>query len=147
MRLSDMFASLSRSAQDMEQRVAKWQDELGDKSEEMMASAKSWLASAQERDDELKEQVKTYLDDASEQVQAQWAKTQTDWDAGVAAVKEKAAEMRKKAETMQAEDAADWYEAYAANMVNYAQQMQESASNAVAAAAEKRAAAEAMKKA
>ena len=65
----------------------------------------------------------------------------------MAELKKKAAEMRSKAETMQAGETADWYEAYAANMVNYAQQMQEEASNAVAAAAEARAKADAAKKA
>ena len=71
MKLSDMFSTLSRNAQEMEARVAKWQDEFGDRSEEMIASAKSWLASAQKRDDDLKEQVKTYFEDAGEQVRAQ----------------------------------------------------------------------------
>ena len=54
--------------------------------------------------------------------------------------------MRGKVDASNAEDYADWSEAYAANMVAYAQSMQDEASTAVAAAAEARAKAEAAKK-
>lgn len=72
---------------------------------------------------------------------------QTGWDEEVGKVKAKAEELRKAAVQMNDEDTADWYEAYAANMTNYAKQMQEEASQAVAAAAEARAKADASKKA
>ncbi|MDO5643256.1 MAG: hypothetical protein Q4G26_12855 [Paracoccus sp. (in: a-proteobacteria)] len=147
MKLSDMFASLSRSAQEMEKRAAKWQEEIGNRSGEMVDSAKSWLANAQKRDDDLKAQVKDYFNDASEQVKKQWETAKTEWDGEVAKLKAKGEEVRKKAETMAAEDNADWYEAYAANMVAYAQQVQEEAANAVAAATEARAKADSAKSA
>ena len=54
-------------------------------------------------------------------------------------------DMRAQAQNMHDEDMADWSEAYAANMVAYAQQIQDEASNAVAAAAEARAKANAAK--
>ncbi|WBU61824.1 hypothetical protein [Paracoccus albus] len=142
MKLSDMFATLSRNAQEFEKRAAKWQEELGNRSEEMIDSAKTWMANAQKRDDDLKAQVKDYFNDASDQVKAQWETAKTEWDGEVAKLKAKSEEVRKKAETMQAEDTADWYEAYAANMVAYAQQVQDEAANAVAAANEARAKAE-----
>lgn len=147
MKLSDMFASLSRNAQDLEKRAAKWQEELGNRSEEMVESAKGWLANAQKRDDDLKAQVKDYFNDASDQVKAQWAAAKTEWDGEVAKLKAKGEEVRQKAETMAAEDNADWYEAYAANLVAYAQQVQDEAANAVAAANAARAKADAAKSA
>ena len=147
MKLSDMFASLSRNAQDLEKRAAKWQEELGNRSSEMVESAKGLLADAQKRDDDLKAQVKDYFNDASEQVKAQWATAKAEWDSEAAKLKAKGEEVRKKAETMHAEDNADWYEAYAANMVAYAQQVQDEAANAVAAANAARAKADAAKSA
>lgn len=142
MKLSDMFASLSRNAQELEKRAAKWQEDLGNRSDEMVQSAKAWIADAQKRDDDLKAQVKDYFNDASDQVKAQWEAAKTEWDGDVATLKAKGEEMRKKAESMHAEDTADWYEAYAANMVAYAQQVQDEAAKAVAAANEARAKAE-----
>jgi hypothetical protein len=139
MKLSDMFANLSRSAQDLEGRVSKWESELNAKSDELLENAKAWLASAQKRDDELKAKAVNYLNSANEQVKAQWAQTQAGWEAEFARVKAKASEARSKAEAMQAQDAADWYEAYATHMVSFAQRVQEEASNAVAGAAKARA--------
>lgn len=147
MKLSDMFASLSRNAQEFEKRAAKWQEDLGNRSEEMIEGAKSWFANAQKRDEDLQAQVKDYFNDASEQVRAQWTAAKTEWDGEVAKLKAKGEEVRKKAETMHAEDTADWYEAYAANMVAYAQQVQDEAANAVAAANEARAKADSAKNA
>ena len=145
MKLSDMFASLSRNAQDLEKRAAKWQEELGNRSSEMVESAKGWLADAQKRDDDLKAQVKDYFNDASEQVKAQWATAKAEWDSEAAKLKAKGEEVRKKAETMHAEDNADWYEAYAANMVALAKRSEQEATSAIAAAIEARAKADAKK--
>ena len=145
MRLSDMFASLSRSAQDFEKRIDKWQKDLAERGDELQASAKKWRESAEERQKELDAQIKGYFNDASEQVKAQWNKAKTDWDADVAKLKAKGEEMRQAVAQMHDEDVADWSEAYAANMVAYAQQVQEEASNAVAAAAEARAKAKSAK--
>ncbi|MFD1882376.1 hypothetical protein [Paracoccus pacificus] len=145
MKLSDMFASLARNAQSFEKKVAQWQEDLSDRSDELMASAKQWRESAEQRQKDLDQQIKGYFDDASEQVKAQWAKSKADWDKDVDRIKAKAEEMRVAAKDMHEEDVADWSEAYAANMVAYAQQAQEEASKAVAAAAEARAKADSKK--
>lgn len=139
MKLSEMFATLAKNAQDMESRVSEWEKDLNSKSGELLGNAKTWLASAQKRDEELKAKVADYMKDANEQVKAQWAKTQADWDSEVARLQAKASEAREKATQMQAQQAADWYEAYAAQMVAYAQRVQDEASNAVAAATKARA--------
>lgn len=139
MKLSELLGSLSRGARDLEVSVAKWEAELDARGEQLQEQAKTWLASAQKRDEEVRAEIGKQISDASDKVKAQWAKTQADWDAEFERVKAKAAEARKKAEAMQAEDTADWYEAYAAHAVSFAQRMQAEASNAVAAAAKARA--------
>lgn len=138
MKLSDMFASLARNAQDFEKRVEKWQEDFRDRGEDMMDSAKRWRETAEQRQQDLDAQIKGYFNDASEQVKAQWSTAKGDWDKEVEKIKAKGEEMRVAAKGMHEEDVADWSEAYAANMVAYAQQVQEEASKAVAAAAEAR---------
>ena len=147
MKLSDMFSSLATSAKDFEKRLATWQEDLSNRSEDLMKSAKQWRDQASERQADLDQQIKTYFEDASDEVKSQWNKSKADWDAEVARIRAKGEEMRQAASTMHAEDVADWSEAYAANMVAYAQQTQEEASKAVAAAAEARAKAKAQKSA
>lgn len=139
MKLSDMFASLSRGAQDLEKRVEKWQQDMASRSGDLMENARKWREQAEARQADLNQQIKGYFDDASDEVKAQWDKAKTDWDAEVAKIRAKGEEMRQAASHMQHEDVADWSEAYAANMVAYAQQVQEEAANAVAAAAQARA--------
>lgn len=139
MKLSDLFASLSKSAQDLEARAAEWEGQLRNRGDQLVDDAKKWLASAQERDDELRAKTTSYLNDASEQVKAQWAKTQSEWDAEFVRLKARAEEAQKKAQTMQSKELADWYEAYAAHMVSFAERVQQQASNAVAGAAKARA--------
>lgn len=142
MKLSDMLAQLSRSAQDFEARVEKWQQDFANRGEGLMDSARKWREQAEARQTDLNARIAGYFDDASEEVRAQWKASKSEWDAEVARMQAKGAEMRAKAGAMAAEDMADWSEAYAANMVAYAQQVQEEASRAVAAAAEARAKAE-----
>lgn len=143
MKLSEMFAALARGAEDLEKRAAQWEAELADKSDKLRDDAKLWMASAQKRDDELRATTDAWLKDASAQVKAQWLKTQAEWDAELSQFKAKAEDMRRKAATLQAQETADWYEAYAAHMVSFAQRMQIEASNAVAGAAQARADAQA----
>lgn len=139
MKLSELLGSLSRGARDLEVSVAKWEAELDARGDQLQEQAKTWLDSAQKRDEEVRAEIGKQISDASDKVKAQWAKTQADWDAEFERVKAKAAEARKKAEALHAEDTADWYEAYAAHAVSFAQRMQAEASNAVAAAAKARA--------
>ena len=147
MKLSDMFASLSRSAQDFEKKIDVWQADLSKKGNELAESAKKWREQAEQRQSDLNDQITKYFDDADEKVKAQWAESKAEWDKQIATLRGKAEDVRKKAVAMNAEDTADWYEAYAANMVSYAQQVQDEASNAVASAAEARVKADAAKNA
>lgn len=146
MKLSDLFVNLADGARTLETRVKKWQDDLEAKNADMMESARRWQADAAGRQEELKKKIQGYLDDASDNVRSQWGVMQKDWEDQVAQTKAKADQMRARAEAMNAEDNADWFEAYAATMVNFAQKMQDEASTAVAAAAEARARAEKLKK-
>ena len=139
MKLSDMFSNLARNAEELEKRVAKWQEDLGNRNDDLMSNARKWRDQAGQRQADLNEKVKGYFDDANEQVKAQWEKAKSDWDGEVAKMQAKGEEMRQAASNMQEDDMADWTEAYAANMVAYAQQVQDEASNAVAAATEARA--------
>lgn len=142
MKLSDMFASLSRGAQDMEKRMGEWEKDLSQRGSEWWESGKQWLAEAQKREDAIADQMKGYVDQASEQVKAQWAKAQKDWDAEVVRVKGMADNLRADAAKLTATERAEWSEAYAAQMVNFAQKMQEQAGKAIAEAAQARAKAE-----
>ncbi len=146
MKLSEMFASLSRGAQDLEQRMGEWEKDFSQRSAEWVESGKQWLADAQKRDDEMTAQLKGYVDQSSEQVKMQWAKAQKDWDAEADRVRGMADSLRADAARMSANERAEWSEAYAAQMVNFAQKMQEQAGKAIAEAAEARARAEAAKK-
>ncbi|MDF3605702.1 hypothetical protein PE067_05785 [Paracoccus sp. DMF-8] len=146
MKLSDLFTNLADGARTMETRVKKWQEELEAKNSDMMESARRWQADAANRQEDLQKKIQGYLDDASENVRSQWGQMQKGWEEQVAQTRAKAEEMRAKAAAMNAEDNADWFEAYAATMVNFAQKMQDEASNAVAAATEARAKAENLKK-
>lgn len=142
MKLSDMFASLSRGAQEMEKRMGDWEKDLSQRGAEWLESGKAWLADAQNREDAIAAQMKGYVDQASDQVKAQWAKAQKDWDAEVARVKGMAENLRADAAKMTATERAEWSEAYAAQMVNFARRMQEEAGKAMAEAAQARAKAE-----
>lgn len=146
MKLSDLFTNMAEGARSLEERVKEWQTDLEAKNADMVESARRWQADAAKRQGELQQRIQGYMDDASENVRSQWGNMQKGWDEQVAQMKAKGEEIRAKAAAMSAEDTADWYEAYAANLVNYAQKMQDEASTAVAAAAEARAKADALKK-
>lgn len=139
MKLSDMFASLSRGAQDLEKRMGEWEQDLSKRGAEWMESGKQWLAEAQKRDDDIAAQMKGYVDQASDAVKAQWANAQQDWDAEVVRVRGMAEKLRADAAAMTTKERAEWAEAYAAQMVNFAQKMQEEAGKAVAEAGQARA--------
>lgn len=140
MKLSEMFAGLSRNAQDLEKRMGEWEADLTKRGEAWLESGKQWLADAQKRDDEMAAQMKGYVDRASDSVKAQWAKGQQAWDAEIAQIRARTDQMRKDAVAMNAKDRAEWSEAYAAQMLGFAQKVQDEAGKAVAAAAEARAA-------
>jgi hypothetical protein len=137
MKLSDMFAALAENARTFEMRAAEWQDEMNARNEEMLAGARKWQEAAFQRQDEMNQQMKGYFEEAGENVRAQWQSMQTAWEEQFQRMREKSDEMRTAA--MKSGNFPDWAEAYAAQMVSFAQKMQDEASNAIAAATEARA--------
>ncbi|MDO5604296.1 MAG: hypothetical protein Q4G25_03945 [Paracoccus sp. (in: a-proteobacteria)] len=145
MKLSDMFSTLARSAGEFETRLAKWQEDIKERSGDLKENARKWREQAAARQAELGEQIKGFFDDADDKVKAQWESARSEWDSEAEKLRARGTELRRQAEQMQVEDMADWSEAYAAHMVAYARQVQEEAGNAVAAATEARARADAAK--
>lgn len=139
MKLSDMFATLAENARDFEQRASQWQQDMTARNEEMMANIRKWQESAVQRQDEVNRQMRGYFDEAGENVRNQYAAIHSVWEEQFDKMKARAEEMRQSASKMQGGDFADWAEAYAAQMVGFAQKIQEEAGNAIAAATEARA--------
>lgn len=134
MRLSDMFSTLAENARTYEKRVAEWQDEMSSRNDEMMASARKWQETAMQRQDEMNRQFRGYFDEAGENVRSQWQTMQSAWDEQFQKMREKGEEMRVAA--TKSGHFPEWAEAYAAQMVGFAQKMQDEAANAIAAATE-----------
>ncbi|MDP5305663.1 hypothetical protein [Paracoccus spongiarum] len=136
MKLSDMFSTLADNARMFEKRAAEWQDEMSSKNDEMMASARKWQETAMQRQEEMNQQMRGYFEQAGDNVRNQWHSMQTAWEDQFQKMREKGEEMRAAA--MKNGQFPDWAEAYAAQMVSFAQKMQDEASNAIAAATEAR---------
>lgn len=139
MKLSDMFSSLAENARMFEERSASWQSEMAARNDEMMAGIRKWQESAAERQEQMQRQMKEYFDQAGDQARAQWENMQKSWEDQFAAMKARGEEMRESASKMKGGDFAAWSEAYAAQMVGFAQKMQDEATNAIARATEARA--------
>ncbi|MFV0384761.1 hypothetical protein [Paracoccus sp. (in: a-proteobacteria)] len=137
MKLSDMFSTLAENARAFEKRASEWQDELSARNEDMMAGMRKWQETAMQRQEEVNAQVRSYFEDAGENVRTQWQSMQSAWEDQFKALHDKGEEMRDAA--MKSGHFPDWAEAYAAQMVAFAQKMQDEASNAIAAATEARA--------
>ncbi|MCF3974780.1 hypothetical protein [Paracoccus salsus] len=137
MKLSDMFSTLADNARSFEKRAAEWQDQISSRNDEMMASAQKWQETALQRQDEMNKQMRSYFENANENVREQWEAMQAAWEEQFQKMREKGEEMRESA--AKGGQFPDWAEAYAAQMVAFAQKMQDEASNAIAAATEARA--------
>ncbi len=137
MKLSDMFAQLAENARTFEKRAEEWQNELSSRNEELMASARKWQETAKQRQEELNKQMQRYFEEAGEKVREQWKTMQTSWEEQFEQLRKKGEEMREQAK--KGGYLPDWAEAYAAQMVSFAQKMQDEAANAMAAATEARA--------
>lgn len=137
MKLSDMFATLADNARAFEKRAAEWQGEMTARNDEMMASARKWQETTMQRQDEMNSQMRGYFEEAGENVRTQWQTMQAAWEDQFQKMRDKGEEMRTAA--MKSGNFPDWAEAYAAQMVSFAQKMQDEASNAIAAATEARA--------
>lgn len=139
MKLSDLLSTLAENARQMEERANKWQADASARNEEIVASAKKWQETAMQRQDEINRQIVTYFDEAGENVRNQWQTMQSNWEEQFEKLRTRGEEMRTAAKKMQGGDFADWSEAYAAQMVGFAQKIQNEASQAIAAATEARA--------
>jgi hypothetical protein len=136
MKLSDMFSTLAENARTYEKRVAEWQDEMTSRNDEMMNSARKWQETAMQRQDEMNRQMRGYFEEAGENVRNQWQAMQSAWEDQFQKMREKGEEMRAAA--TKSGNLPEWTEAYAAQMVGFAQKMQDEAANAIAAATEAR---------
>ena len=134
MKLSDMFSTLAENARTYEKRVAEWQDDLNSRNDEMLASARKWQETALQRQDEMNRQFRGYFEEAGENVRNQWQAMQNAWEEQFEKIREKGEEMRAAA--LKLGHLPEWAEAYAAQMVGFAQKMQDEAANAIAAATE-----------
>ncbi len=134
MKLSDMFSTLAENARSYEQRMNEWQTEMTARNNEMLASAGKWQETAMQRQDEMNRQIRGYFEQAGENVRSQWQAMQTAWEDQFQQMRQKSEEMRAAA--VRAGTFPEWAEAYAAQMVGFAQKMQDEAASAIAAATE-----------
>lgn len=143
MKMSDMLATLAENARIFEERMGAWQAEMSKNSEDAMEQARKWQETTVQRQEEVNRQLRTYMEGASEQVRNQWQQMQTTWETQFEKLRQQGEEMRANASKMtggvEGKGFADWSEAYAAQMVAFAQKMQGEAANAIASATEARA--------
>ena len=135
MKLSEMFASLSESTRDLENQMEEWDKSLSAKGADLVAKAKEWQATTERRTNEWAKQVKAYSENVDADMKGQWQKMQSDFDAQMANIRKQASDWRAEAERKDAKSTADWYEAYAANMVTLAKRADQEAAEAIAEAA------------
>lgn len=142
MKMSDMFAMLAQNARVFEERMGAWQAEMSKNSEEAMEQARKWQESAVERQEEVNKQLRSHMEQASEQVRSQWTQMQSAWEGQFERLRKQGEDMRAQAMKMSGGKGgpafADWAEAYAAQMVSFAQKMQGEAADAIAQATEAR---------
>lgn len=143
MKMSDMFAMLAENARSFEERMGAWQAEMSKSSESAMQQARDWQESAAKRQEEVNQQIRAHMETAGEQVRAQWQKMQAGWEEQFEKMRAQGEEMRSAAMKMpggqDGQGFADWAEAYAAQMVSFAQKIQGEAAEAIARATEARA--------
>lgn len=137
MKLSDMFSNLAENARSFEKQANEWQQQLSSSNDDMLDGARKWQQAAMERQEELNKQMQGYFEEANDNIRTQWATMQSAWDEQLQKLRDQGEEMRKTAQS-KGDDVAGWSEAYAAQMVAFAQKMQEEAASAIAAATEAR---------
>lgn len=133
MKLSDMFSTLTENARAYEKRVNEWQEMTG-QNNEMMNTARKWQETAMQRQEDMNQQIRGYFEEAGENVRQQWQTMQAAWEEQFQKMREKGEEMRDAAKS--SGHFPEWAEAYAAQMVGFAQKMQDEAANAIAVATE-----------
>ena len=145
MKLSDLLQSLTEGTRNFESQLDEWNKDLAAKSNELMAKAEEWQKTADQRSKEWGAQFMAYSNTVDADLKSEWAKLQTSMDGKVQELRQQASQWRAQAEKKDAETAAKWYEAYAANMVALAKRTEQEAAAAIAAAVEARAKADAKK--
>ena len=145
MKLSDLLQSLTEGTRKFEAQLDEWSKDMALKSDALKAKAEEWQKSADQRSKEWTAQLTTYSNGVDAELKSEWTKLQTNVDTQVDVWRKQAADWRVEAEKKDAETAAKWYEAYAANMVALAKRSEQEATSAIAAAIEARAKADAKK--
>ena len=145
MKLSDLLQSLTEGTRKFEAQLDEWSKDMAVKSDALMAKAEAWQKSADQRSKEWADQLTAYSNGVDAELKSEWTKLQTNVDTQVDVWRKQAADWRVEAEKKDAETAAKWYEAYAANMVALAKRSEQEATSAIAAAIEARAKADAKK--
>ena len=143
MKLSDLLQSLTEGTRKFEAQLDEWSKDMAVKSDALMAKAEAWQKSADQRSKEWADQLTAYSNGVDAELKSEWTKLQDNVDTQVDAWRKQAADWRVEAEKKDAETAAKWYEAYAANMVALAKRSEQEAASAIAAAIEARAKADA----
>ncbi|MFC0199077.1 hypothetical protein [Paracoccus rhizosphaerae] len=141
MKLSDMLTALADNTRNFEERMEAWQAAMTKNSEEAMDQARKWQESAMQRQEEMNRQIRAHMEGTSDTVRSQWQQMQQAWESQFETLQKQGEEMRTNAMKMGGTDGkgfADWAEAYAAQMVGFAQKMQSEAASAIATATEAR---------
>ncbi len=139
MKISDLLTSLAGSAKNLEAQVDEWNKSLADQSDQALAKVKEWEEAAERRNEEWKTKFKTYANETDENLKRQWNELQTGFNDQMDSARKQAEAWRAEAERKDADDRANWYEAYAANMVSIANRAEQEAASAITEAAEARA--------
>lgn len=145
MKLSDLLQSLTEGTRKFEAQLDEWSKDMALKSDALKAKAEEWQKSADQRSKEWAAQLTAYSNGVDAELKSEWTKLQNNVDTQVDTWRKQASDWHAEAEKKDAETAAKWYEAYAANMVALAKRSEQEATSAIAAAIEARAKADAKK--
>lgn len=139
MRISDMLSSLAKSTKGLEGQMDEWYENLSVESDQALAKIQEWRRNAERRADAWNAEFSAYSNGVDEKLKGQLAELQAGFETQMNAARTQVAAWRADAEKKDADTRADWYEAYAANMVAVTKRAEQEASAAIAAAAEARA--------
>lgn len=139
MKISDLLTSLAGSTKVLEGQLDEWNKSLSAQGDQALAKVKEWQQTAEQRNEEWKAQFKAYASGVDDDLKGQWTELQAGFDTHMDAARKQVESWRAEAEKQDADTRANWYEAYAANMVSIAKRAEQEATTAVSAAAEARA--------
>ncbi|ULA65564.1 MAG: hypothetical protein LZF86_220025 [Nitrospira sp.] len=139
MKISDLLASLAGSAKDLEAQMDEWNKSLSVQGDQALAKVKEWQKTAERRSEEWRTQFNAYANDVDMSLKNQWTELQAGFEKQMVAARKQAEAWRAEADKKDANTKANWYEAYAANMISVARRAEQEAAAAISAAAEARA--------